>query len=1227
MRLFKKIALWGLGTAVGLLLLLVVLSFIVPLVVNTGPIKEKIATRINNAVAGQTRFRDLELHILPWPGVTLTQVRYDLPGRVNLAVDRIAVYPKLPTLLTGRLRIDRVRITSPAATVHLPVSPAATPGGGGLAFPDRSAVKAILARVPEDLSVRLEKGQISLVRDKQPVAQIHALSVRIENNDTLHAAVEGRSDVAEHFHLDAKVNTANADGVGQIDVTGARIARLENLLRPSRAPLVARAAVDLQVSIQSQKLQRVDIDFKSSAPAITLLRGPASVQGGRLLVQGSAKIAPGRLHVDVNQLKLAQPRLNMNASLSWSQQDDQETAPPLQLRLHANDSDITAMRDALMRLAGSKAEAATLLQVIRGGTLVSMTLNAAGDSPAALARTQNLRISGAAADAHLFIPDVRLDLTDVSGKWQFADGVLSAQDARGRIGDTRAKNGLLKLGLRKGAEFIGLDVDLAADLAQLPPVLNRLTSRPDVQAELARLHSIRGSADGHLALSGPFRSVAVHVSAADFTFTADYNRLPDPLQMQGSGLDFTLEGIALKTGDLRMGRSTIHGLGGRLTWKKAPRLDIRSDTALLDWDQLYPWLVRTADIRKKFKLIQNIGGRLSLRNTRLAGPLHDVRQWQYAAAGTPTGLTIHSPRLPAPLTVTQGSFDLVPARISFDNIRFSLLDSRIEAQGTIDGYRTPRPRMALSAAGEVGDRAAMWLQQALNVPDALYVRAPVHIKDMDLSWQPQAPTRVQGTFNFPGDLNLGCDLTSSPDGFDLQRLTLADSFSNVQMSLRHNPSQRLWASTYSGHLQNETLAKLLRKDTVYVERIEGDFSAHVRMDHLAQTRLQGQLKGRNLILSSLPWGPIFVRRFDLTGRRNDLQIDRLSFSLDEQQASLHGKAAFTDQGIALNASLGADTIDLDRVVPKFTSSAGRSSSRAQKRDAALPEWTARIDIAVDQLNYGSYTLQPLRGALALKRGRVEMKLAEAGLCGISLQGNLTYAQQKLSLVAIPQASGRTIQFAAGCLSGARATERIEGTYDINGRLTSQGTTVDALLRNLQGAVKMTALNGRVFNLGKVGLFSNLLSYLEINNLVGGKLPNLSEKGFQYKKIESEVAFGEGKAELKEARVISGGLNMVAGGDVNLLERQMDLTVLVSPLTTLDAIIRHLPVVGRILKGTLVAIPVGVSGPVTDPKVVPLSPKAVGSRLLGIMERTLETPFKLVEPILPKSQEKEQTPNP
>ena len=60
--------------------------------------------------------------------------------------------------------------------------------------------------------------------------------------------------------------------------------------------------------------------------------------------------------------------------------------------------------------------------------------------------------------------------------------------------------------------------------------------------------------------------------------------------------------------------------------------------------------------------------------------------------------------------------------------------------------------------------------------------------------------------------------------------------------------------------------------------------------------------------------------------------------------------------------------------------------------------------------------------------------------------------------------------------------------------------------------------------------------------------------------------------------------------MDLPARTVDVTLLVAPLNTVDAVVSRLPVIGSVLGGSLVSIPVKVSGNWGDPKVTPLPPR-------------------------------------
>ena len=92
------------------------------------------------------------------------------------------------------------------------------------------------------------------------------------------------------------------------------------------------------------------------------------------------------------------------------------------------------------------------------------------------------------------------------------------------------------------------------------------------------------------------------------------------------------------------------------------------------------------------------------------------------------------------------------------------------------------------------------------------------------------------------------------------------------------------------------------------------------------------------------------------------------------------------------------------------------------------------------------------------------------------------------------------------------------------------------------------------------------------------------------------------------------------GKVVLKDRTMDLTVLVSPAKTANWIIRHTPILGRIMGGSLVTFPVKVTGPPDKVEVMPIPTTAVGGGVTNMMKNIVQLPFHLI-PISPSEEKK------
>jgi hypothetical protein len=1219
MRRLMKIARWALWTAAGLLTLLVVLHFILPPLLRTERFRAMISERLQTTDTDQARFGDIHLRLLPRPGLRIEQIHFDRPGHLALEAESVVLRIQILPLLRGRIFIDDVHVKAPNAIVHLPLEISTPePDAGDEQRPVLRAAAA-LSEFPEGLHLVVTQGRLTFMRNGRPAARLHALALRIANEDgVVSTSGEGKSDWADDFQLEAEIDTSTLDGTARVEIMGAESALWESALRPEAPAPMIQAKVDLHLSVQSRAGNTFDATFDTRAPNVTLTRGKGSATVRQVLIQGAVQWTSERLQASLKKLQLGRPELNLSGSLEWQRPVGSRTER-LRLRLQGHDSDVTGLREAIRSLTDSDDH--PLWQVIRGGTLNTFTMESGADSFSSLWEVKNMHLAGTAADAQLFIPGVELHLSEVGGDWGFANGILSAQNAQARTGSTRGKNGSMELGFG-GAPFLNLDIDISADLAQLPPILQRLIPQPGLQAELAQLRSVKGSAEGHLSISGPLGQVAVSATASDYSFTAEYDRLPFPLTVQGTGAIVTNENITLQKAGMRLADSTLSELSAKLAWSAPGSIDIRAAGGRIDWDQIYPWVARMAVSSQWFKEIQSIGGRMTLTDIRLAGALNDVAQWQFASSGTLAGMKVAHVRLPDRLNIIRGTFIADHENLAVSDLRILLQDGDIEADVKIEGYRSARPLTTLSGKGVLGDESTLWLHRVLDVPEKMYTRAPIGIPRFYAQWQEQSPTRVQGKFNLPGDLELEGEISVGRQFVEINELTLSDGRSNARMALRHDRSGRTWDLLYSGVLESALSAKLWRHNPAFAERIEGDLSLHIAVDQPAGSRFQGRLEASNVMWDASPWGNLIIRRLDMTSENDTLRIARLDLSLDEQWASIFGRVGADDQGISVNLTVLAQFLDAQRLERIFKPAPSPGAPETGY-NPVLPEWRARINLLADRFVHGNMTWEPLHAELVLQKDRAEMLVSQTATCGVSMSGNALWTPEDLRIELIPQAKGQPLQVAAGCLAGGPSTERIEGTYDIGGRLTTHGKTPEALTHNLKGTIELEAVDGRILRTGSVGVFSNLLSYLQLNNLVTGDMPNLRGDDFWYDRIEIHLEFENGWAVIQEADVLSEGLNMVGEGRINLQNQRLDLTVLVSPLTTVDSIIRRIPIVGRILKGTLVAVPVGVRGTLSNPRVTPLAPKAVGTRLLGIMERILKAPFELIEPILQLREEEQE----
>lgn len=182
----------------------------------------------------------------------------------------------------------------------------------------------------------------------------------------------------------------------------------------------------------------------------------------------------------------------------------------------------------------------------------------------------------------------------------------------------------------------------------------------------------------------------------------------------------------------------------------------------------------------------------------------------------------------------------------------------------------------------------------------------------------------------------------------------------------------------------------------------------------------------------------------------------------------------------------------------------------------------------------------------------------------------------------------------------------DGVFDYEGNL-SANTYGPFAIQALRGDMELNASDGRIY---RFGALAKIFEFINVAELLKFKFPDLDTEGFPYTKITNRWHMKDGKLKLMQGTIDSPSSEIVFEGEIDMVEKKVDMQIVVSPLQTANFIIKNIPIIRDIMAGSIISIPFEVSGDLTKAKVTPLPPQSVGKGLINLLGRTLKAPFKL-----------------
>ncbi len=1173
----RKAFVW---TALGLgvvLALLMVIILTLPRFLGSESVKSRIEETISQKFAGQVKYERTALSFFPRPNIVIEKAAVSITEALDGNLEALTVYPKILPLFKGRILVAKVELERPDFDLTLPATlereeTIAEPRSVDAITKDLAHLLAPLALTAPDLIVVVNGGSLDLFDKGQALFSFQDLEGRLVfPGDRFKIDLACESNLWDKIAVQGSFDPADFTGKGEIDVTGFRTNGLMEYFLPDTDPAAFKSMGELKPTT----------------------------------IKGAFQLDNKQLVVSLTELNMDAPRLKLSGELFVDKASQKSS-----LKLDGRELDVPSIRKAALSLARQLPVVQEIFNIVRGGAIPALTLESQGNALADLGRIENMVIQGTLQDGNIFVPGANLDLMDVDGMVVISGGILEGSKISARLENALGSEGTLRLGLTGKDAPLHLEALIEADLSQVPPLLKGLIENKNFLQEMAGIEDMEGRALGRLVLGESTGAMKAQLNVSEFNLSTKYKRIPYGIEIEAGQFSYDGDHIGVANLSGKLGRSTFSELTAQLNTGKEPDLDVASGKAALALDEIYPWLSSYPQTKKALKNVKSVSGTAALSALTLKGPLFKPEAWRFRTTGTVPKLALSSTFAPGVVELAGGNFDATEQKLTFSGARTKLLDASFTASGLIQDYAKGVSKAEISLGGDAGPKAVRWISDRINLPPELDFQAPVSLSTADLVWDKGGRTSFKGDLSLPRGPKVSMDLSRTTDELVIRNLSVKDQESDSSLSV--DLKKREFHLNFSGNLTAGTTERILVKSRFPSGSVRGDFDAHVILDQPARSTGRGKLEGRDLIF---PWNlgvPTKIDHISLDAMKDRLNVESMDLTWGDKQISVKGDVRPSNDMWLADMSLMTNGIEWEILRKALHPEKGERKEKDDFWDVPI-QGVVRLES--DYFTYDKYTWKPVHADISLARDEISIAVSEADLCGISFPGTLKVASENLSFNFQPLAKEQAVDPAIACLW--KEKRYMTGTFDLTGDVTTQGAAGE-LLEKLNGHIAFEATDGRIY---KARGLAKVLSLINVTEIFRGRLPDMMTEGLPYQSATVRGNLQGGKLVLQEAILDGPTVEIVAQGDINLNDNSLDLKILVAPLKTVDSVVGKIPIIGGIMRGTLVTIPVRVSGAMGDPQVTYLTSSAVGSELTGMLRKTVKFPFKIIEPVLPGRSQK------
>ena len=1206
MKRGKKVVIGLIVFACIVTILLAAAVTIAPWLIDHTTVGNKVRSEVSKLVGGEFDFKEIDLSFFPAPHAVLTNPEINLPQQLVATAEAIEIYPEFLPLLTGRFSLKTTLVKRPEATITVPISS----GGNRKSF-SPTEINGVIQPLWNVLA-KLQKsylpinhgvvtgGSIALIYGSKNVFTLHDVEVDLRNvfND-LTFQITAAADIFDSVSVAGSINAEQEKNSLHVALEKVQLGTAYTAFLPDAELKIDDGATDVTMDFTMEHDEQITMDFTSTTPNV---RFDMSGQTADIKIErlsGSLEINADSTKMTLSELLVDNPSMRVSGNLLVSEED-----PKFRLHLEGRDMDVNSIRSVALAMTAGNTAVQTVFEILKGGTIPLLSVSGQADTPGGLIDLDNLVLKASLADGEIDIPRTNLALTGVSGDVGMSKGILAGKNVMTQWQGSMGKNGTFTLDLMKEPLPLHVEAGIDFDVADLPAILANFKVQA-LNTELTQIEDLQGSANGKLLLDGTIDHLKVAVSATDVQLAGRYHRIPYPLTIAGGSV--TYEGDRLQWEQLNgtVGESSFAEFSGNLDFEKTVDFKILSGTSRILVPELLPWL---ASYEKMRELSHYYGGGeaiLQLSKVTLGGPVKDPHKWHFDIAGEAEDLVIQNlPRRPGPIKVATVKFNVTPHQFDYSDGQMSMLDSTLTMSGKYRHYQTWSDRdVSLFIAGKLGPKTTQWLSQNTKSPSWLKLR-PNLLTTSHISYSNQGERRLTVTLAFQEDLEVFADVIFNADDVVVEKFTIKDG--TYQATLDGTLKDQSVDFSFNGIVHESTLSKLFQPTANLRGSIAG--RAHIRLNlkNLYDVSLDGGLNGENLSVPLNMKTPLTIHTIVLKGVPEKIELTSADLSWSDMRLTLSGNImSSSSEALQVDLDIETGTVDVEKIMARL---GDQNKSQDQEPAATFFPLPIQGNIRFNpkQLKTRKLTIQPLQADIRLQKNSADITLIEAGLCGIPISGTFELSPQSITFHLKPEARAQQFNTVLDCFVGQEF--KADGTFDVEGTIEGHGTVQD-LLKSSSGQVDLSISDGHIYH---DIILLNVVKFLSPYEIIveGVTAGNMKEKGLGFKRFETQVTLQNGKLRYEKFTLDSNLMTITGAGEIDVLQNQIDFTLLVTPQKAVNTILGHIPLIGGIFQ-TIASIPLSVGGTFDSVHVLPLAPSADAYELKEIMEQIVGVPIHLV----------------